>query len=327
MRVFYATLCLILLAFTFAPLAQAQFLDFDYDNDGKRVTFGTMVIPADPKTFKVIIMSPTTCNDYCGGSYAYDKDHVFFEGTLLEGSSSKDFFLFGDATYTGYSKDKAHAWWLDKPIKGADITSFVVDGKDFAHDKNHGYYREHALPIAEYKSSPPITIFGSDAFALERKVDGADAQTFEVVKEHYFRDKNYVYLDEQRLSQFDSASFRVINNKFLSDKNGIYSAYLNSPSEHDFPNFTLLAALAGHAVRTIDKKAEPALFTMCNLLSHGYGQTDPECCSCVRDDTTLFAFTNNGPKKTQILVSAPIDSIQTDTDGFTYNGKYYRIAR
>ena len=274
------------------------------------VNWGETPIPADPITFH-IFKPLLDCSDCCPNSYAYakDKNHAFYEGRIIPNADPSTFepIAKGYGDLNNYAKDKKNVYWRGKPLTGADAASFVVDKRGlFAHDKAHAYYHDAAHPVETYKQNEFITVIGDSVFAGDKKIEGADAVSFEIMGKGYGRDKNAVYSNGRKLPQLDPTTFRFINDYFVADKSGVYSPMVG---RHDYtisglPAFdtealTLVTPDPNHKVRTIDKTNDVDLYKFCALSG-----PHPTCCTCVRDDETLYAIL--APEDKRAALSEPM---------------------
>jgi hypothetical protein len=222
--------------------------DYKHYKDKNAVyLYGRKIPEACPNSFEVF-----------SRQYAKDAHHVFYGERKIEGADSKSFVYLGYARKE-FAKDKNFVYSNGQKVPFLDAPSFeVID--DFVKDKNHVYISTPpSEKISIIEGADPKTFkslghgYAKDdhmVYKLWRKVDGADAKTFQIIDDtleypgHFTKDKNAVYRDEHKLDNVDVQSFQVSPGPaepVIKDKNHVYCR-------------------SGEASLSIVKEADPATF-------------------------------------------------------------------
>ncbi len=167
--------------------------DWDWAHDGKHHFYKFKMIPADYETFEII-----------NKSFSKDKNKIFHQ----------------------YSSDIT-------PI-GADLATFEILGKGpVAKDKSHVYCMsfkgntKNKLLNIPYSSGDTVANLndiylriGTNIYHWGEQVNNADAESFEVVRHHYGKDKNHVFFKGQIVKDADVTSFGILEEGGVGDKDG-----------------------------------------------------------------------------------------------------------
>ena len=156
------------------------------------------IVGSDGKTFELI-----------DRNFAKDSVNIYYYGYTGEGQNNIcilpcDRKSFQILDYR-YSKDARKVFFLGFQIKGVDGSTFTLLTEDYTKD-------------------------GKAVYFLERKIEGGDPESFEVYKENgefghdfdFARDKNFVYMDDQKMKDADVATFKVLGENYGSDKTHVY---------------------------------------------------------------------------------------------------------
>ena len=214
-----------------ADPATFEIMDCGYSKDANNIyRFSDKKDNIDLETFTVIgnLHYP----------FAYDKNHVYFENSIVEGADPATFEMMA----LGYSKDAKHAYWCNVykviPINKADPKTFVVvENTDpwptaFAYDKNHVYFENRIIEDANPKT---FEVMGcgysrdtNNVYRYSNKIRKADPETFTVMKTANFAyDKNYLHFVGKKL-KIDYKSFEVnLDKKIYQDENYSYTFFGN----------------------------------------------------------------------------------------------------
>lgn len=202
---------------------------------------------ADPKSFSQI-----------KGKYYRDKNHVFYSGKKIVGADPLTFEVLNEK----YAKDKNHVFYIDVILQGADPQSFEWLQENYSRDKQHVYLESFLLPDSDAQTFEILEgcysrdakqvyfcehvvsqdpkhfefikwknriLFGKDSKSVynrQKRLEGADPETFTIVSEYYAKDKKGVwYLDVisfTRIENTDFESFVALDRYYSKDKNHVY---------------------------------------------------------------------------------------------------------
>ena len=249
-------------SFTVVHVFQNYYVYGDYKQhyylkDKHGVYINNEIIPfADPESFEMVydMNDLDTLN-----MYAKDKNHVFLGDKILQGADPSSFrmdydedkkdFVYFDKNYSyenGIKREKVlykqenkkerislgHIYSIDengdvycwdKKIEGADFASFkVIDMEGYTKDKNHIYYLGNPIndspatfDVAKRKDSQA-------AYYRDKKVEGANVESYIKLGTDYGKDKNYGYFEGEPIKGSDGATF-VFHGSYLSqDANHVY---------------------------------------------------------------------------------------------------------
>lgn len=203
---------------------------------------------ADPFTFK-----------HLDGSYAVDRNYIYFEKQPVIKADLKTFRVLGNGYYGDKNDVRWHGWLirkkqaLDQPSESFDADTFQPFNEKRVKDKT-GIYQKTGLTEKEdetwsaiiflLEKDPPFLnshyYYGLDCGYInsdqgimwhEKYVEEADAESFEVFAKgqgheckdgHYARDKNRIYHKDKEVKDADPASFRLLGKGLAIDKNNRY---------------------------------------------------------------------------------------------------------
>jgi hypothetical protein len=115
---------------------------YTFTKDGRTVHVnGNPIAGAKPATFRVL-----------GGGYARDDQDVdYFTDRIPDAAASFE-VLNGP-----FARDATHAYWMGKPIPGADAATFVVLNANFecTADAAHAFYRDIPIAGTDPRTFPP----------------------------------------------------------------------------------------------------------------------------------------------------------------------------
>jgi hypothetical protein len=172
------------------------------ENKPNIVKYDTKEFSVDMETFEVIYdqndfeLEKKVVNENNGiegffHPYSKDKNHVYYEGDIIEGADPNSFFMLQESEINSqnfnnlkfsqtYSADKNSVYFKNKKIKNADKNSFKI--------------------IKRIKKGTP-----EDFFTLD-----------------YSRDKNNFYQSGEIITGIDIDSFKVLDNGYSKDKYSIF---------------------------------------------------------------------------------------------------------
>lgn len=241
-------------------------LDELWGKDTEHVFYGTQVVAeADPETFQVL---GTDDGDYPKMLYAKDRNHVYYFGKRVEGADPASFETVGNITLAAgnFGEDIHSAYKDGEVLSKQDLHSFQrnkIPSSAKNLGSNYYLYRDNI-----YHYSPPGqagAYFGLIYSQYQPEQILADPATFQVLKDGYARDKNYVYYEGSKFADDPDQSFVLLkppysktNQKVFLNNNGVDGALPDS-----FEILSLGYAKDAEAVFYGDKKvtgADPATF-------------------------------------------------------------------
>jgi hypothetical protein len=115
-----------------------------FTKDGRTVHVnGKSIAGADPATFGVL-----------SGAYARDEHGVYYFTDRVNDAATTSFEVLADSSF---ARDAARAYWMGKPIPGADAATFRVLNANFecSADSVRAYYQDTAIVAADPRTFPP----------------------------------------------------------------------------------------------------------------------------------------------------------------------------
>lgn len=203
-----------------------EIINSKYAKDKNHFYFGSSIVEhADPET--VVLL------DY---AYLKDKNNVFYYGALM---NDVDFETF-ETIRTHYAKDKNHVYKGADIIVDADPETFIFMGEintipEYAVDKNTAFYRGESIPDSEGISFQLL----NDHYSKDKGnvyyesiiIEGADSASFELLdNDSYAKDSKYIYFQGDRITKADRNSFELLLGGFSKDKNNVYQIFYTDVS-------------------------------------------------------------------------------------------------
>ncbi len=136
---------------------------------------------------------------------------------------------------------------LGKHEMDIDLATFQVLGRDYAKDHEHAYFKSKVInfnidvPSFDVKAAyvpvdkNHVYILIDDLYYLDDSREGfkiledADPTTYEQLNYDFAKDKNFVFRNNEKITEVDHGSFEIINNKFCKDSNGVYHYWYQQP--------------------------------------------------------------------------------------------------
>ncbi|MCK5591095.1 MAG: DKNYY domain-containing protein [Candidatus Pacebacteria bacterium] len=206
------------------PYRQHFFSDKNYIYYAHKESF-EILKKADPKTFV-----------FLEGGYTRDKDTIYYHSLLIRGADPKTFEFVGGSISTfeingsDYAKDKNNIYYeSDLLIGDTDPETFKYIGGHYAKDKNNVYFTRNLIEEAD-----PLTFeFIDNSYSKDRSnvyyatllLEGADTVTFESFGYGYAKDANSVYYDGKVVQGVDLLTFKHVGGSYSKDKNNIYVSH------------------------------------------------------------------------------------------------------
>ena len=184
-------------------------LDNGYFKDKNNIYYGLSgnlykIKNADLQTFEVLT-SPYSSSVY----FAKDKNNVYYNGKKLDGIVPNDF----EQIQSYFIKDKNGIYKFEEGENEQDLKITPINAKiDFKNLKE--------LNWKYFGDDKNIYYFDEDSF---KKVDKADINSFERIDSTgFFKDKNNVYYEGEKVEGIDMNSIEVINGMCIKDKNSVF---------------------------------------------------------------------------------------------------------
>lgn len=136
-----------------------------------------------------------------------------------------------------YYKNRSGVYWQPEDVafevKDVDIDTFEsLGGSYYAKDKNNVYYADDKIEDADNETFE----FLRNGYAKDKNriykngsvLESVDVESFKILDEHahYFKDKNNVYYKGlhsiEEIKNVDLKSFEVLGKSYSKDKNSIY---------------------------------------------------------------------------------------------------------
>ncbi len=177
------------------------------------------------------------------GNYAQDKNHVYYEGDVLDADVAT-FSLLNPDQFLSYAKDKQQIFYSGQKVGGVDAASFEPLLYPFVKDKNGIFtvksqylgdfqYVAESLPKVNPKAFQALPYsYGKDnwnVYWLDESskpatiVPGADALTFSTTEGSYqAKDKNFIYYRGKPIDGSDGSTAVLMPDGFVKDKNHVY---------------------------------------------------------------------------------------------------------
>ena len=164
---------------------------------------------ADKNTFQIV-----------NGNYGVDRKNVYYNGEKLDSVGIEGLKIFDD----NYLKDNKNVYKIyttdDEKIKIRAIKNLNIDVASFENIFKEAFYKD--------KNSVYYVDMTEDKQEL-KKLEGADADTFE--PGIFSKDKNSVFIGNQKLEGVSSKGFEILDNEFnfVKDYKNVY--YLDRESD------------------------------------------------------------------------------------------------
>jgi hypothetical protein len=155
---------------------------------------------------------------------------VYYSAGIVEDADASTFKALNDY---GYASDAGHVYCSGEVLEGADPESFEALGRSYAQDNFYVYAGCETLEWADRETFRFIDlpfegylVDKDNVSYLNNFIEGADPESFEIVKEYYAKDDtNIYYNDAFRDSVVDGAdyeTFTELEDGFAYDKNTLF---------------------------------------------------------------------------------------------------------
>ena len=162
------------------------------------------------------------------GSYAKDREHVWYVTRLIEGADPESFVVLSNSIYGRYyGKDKNHVYMQGSIIPAADPGTFRLLTFPWSRDKAHVFLETDEVAIRDIESFEVLKVnsitggWVRDEMAYyygQREVTEADYTSFQILDDEYAKDKNRVYWWGRPVPSADPDTFEVLNHGWARDK-------------------------------------------------------------------------------------------------------------
>ena len=198
------------------------FLDNNNSSYSSYIKDRNNVYFVDNKNGKVRIVKNADKNTFqiVNGNYGVDGKNVYYNGEKLDSVGIEGLKIFDD----NYLKDNKNVYEIyttdDEKIKIRAIKNLNIDVASFENIFKEAFYKD--------KNSVYYVDMTEDKQEL-KKLEGADADTFE--PGIFSKDKNSVFIGNQKLEGVSSKGFEILDNEFnfVKDYKNVY--YLDRESD------------------------------------------------------------------------------------------------
>ena len=198
------------------------FLDNNSSSYSSYIKDRNNVYFVDNKNGKVRIVKNADKNTFqiVNGNYGVDRKNVYYDGEKLDSVGIEGLKIFDD----NYLKDNKNVYEIyttdDEKIKIRAIKNLNIDVASFENIFKEAFYKD--------KNSVYYVDMTEDKQEL-KKLEGADAETFE--PGIFSKDKNSVFIGNQKLEGVSSKGFEILDNEFnfAKDYKNVY--YLDRESD------------------------------------------------------------------------------------------------
>ena len=198
------------------------FLDNNNSSYSSYIKDRNNVYFVDNKNGKVRIVKNADKNTFqiVNGNYGVDRKNVYYDGEKLDSVGIEGLKIFDD----NYLKDNKNVYEIyttdDEKIKIRAIKNLNIDVASFENIFKEAFYKD--------KNSVYYVDMTEDKQEL-KKLEGADADTFE--PGIFSKDKNSVFIGNQKLEGVSSKGFEILDNEFnfVKDYKNVY--YLDRESD------------------------------------------------------------------------------------------------
>ncbi|MEO6313505.1 MAG: DKNYY domain-containing protein [Chitinophagaceae bacterium] len=171
----------------------------------------------------------------CGTGYEEKNGKISFNGKEI---TDPHFIILNDA----FAKDSQYAYYKEKSIENADISSFEAVDLFYAKDKNRVYYCdefrdgknyyltkyqvielvEHAIPASFRGIEAGYATDGRNGFYKNHLFAVKDIGTLKGIDEFFAKDTIQVYFNRKPVAGSDGQTFEIIDDRYAKDKQHIY---------------------------------------------------------------------------------------------------------
>lgn len=199
-----------------------------YARDKNHVYFNGTIIPeADSATF-----------EFLGTYYSRDKNNVYISGVILSTDSPNFEFL-----PSNLMRDSQHIYWSDRIISDAPSHFTVIDDTGstiYWKDSNYIFFNGSPIESANMDTFEIIDdIYSHDDVNVFYRTDAisqAEIASFEIIESPYSRDAQKVFFMENIIPDADPQTFRILNIKFQCSADSQTAFYQGDPIPNFDPN-------------------------------------------------------------------------------------------
>ncbi|WP_108808493.1 DKNYY domain-containing protein [Aquimarina spinulae] len=186
-------------------------------------------------------------------------------GELVNKEKSESYFYTRDGDKIIHSP-MGNWFSLGKTEMNVDFDTFQVLGREYAKDQNHVYYGAKLLdfdidvPSFTVKFNYNIPMDKNHVYILYDRYDledgggfkileDADPATYEQLNFSFAKDKNYIFRDNEKLTEVDYSSFEILNEEFCRDNKGVYYYLYHEPLRKIETNLSEVTVLNQYCIR------------------------------------------------------------------------------
>lgn len=222
----------------------------------------------------------------CSSGYREKDGKVTFNGRQI---TDKYFVVLNNA----FAKDSTTAWYKERSVSEADVTTFVAIDEHYAKDKNNVYYCD------EYREGQHYYLTKRQVIA---KIKKALPSSFAGLKYGYAKDGERAYFEGVAFAVKDVATFISIDPHFTKDD---LQAYLNCKP------------IAGSNGKTFELMADNFAKDTANIYYYGYtGEGQHNICAlpCDRQSFEILDYRYSKDKAHVFFLGFTVK----DADGATF---------
>ena len=205
-----------------------------FGRDNKNVYYQEKIIRgSDPDSFEFLGGVGTLIGST---GYSKDKKNVYYLGEIITDADSAGFKILDKVE--GYGKDGKSVYFMGKKLEDADSSTFITIGNYYTRDKNGIYYKQEKITGADpddFIMEGHYMLSNGSVFYGTQKMN-YDKNSFKVIEEFssgnscwteyvyaMVKDKNGVYLKDERIEGIDPGTFNTVGAGLYEDKNYYYS--------------------------------------------------------------------------------------------------------
>jgi len=204
-----------------------EVLSYNYAKDTNHVYYEKTILK-EMKPENIELLSPYTHENkksYLSYSYIKNDQKVFYLYEPIEEADAQSFsYLQGS-----YARDKDALFYADSKITNIENSLTFLDNDSDAEYIKMGHKIFYRGEITEIKEPERFKLlsedFSSDGKTIYYHAQACpeiDSASFEVINNHFEKDKNSLYFEAIKIKDSDPLSFETINNYFTKDKNQVY---------------------------------------------------------------------------------------------------------
>ncbi|MEI7511034.1 MAG: DKNYY domain-containing protein [Candidatus Peregrinibacteria bacterium] len=177
----------------------------------------------DTESFEVLSTEPPDGNLI--KDFAKDKNHVFLGDEIIVGADPQKFSFIRNE----YQKDKNKVYWNGQSLPSADPNTFEILGNSYGKDKKNVYWKDKKILRADPESLQNVPY---NSLQNHKKENIFTAFLIGHEMPYLIKDKNAVYFHETKVKDADVNTFERIGNHYFRDKNSVFVSCYYSSAEY-----------------------------------------------------------------------------------------------